>query len=459
MLRRLGDRGEGSLSYLTVILLIGAITAAVTVVAIPDKIVAGIKAGVCQVAGGKDCGGEKGKPAAVPSSGPVQPSGSPSVAPAAPKQETPAQRELREAQAAAVKAGQDARGVESEWNDFSILKEIAKLGLDFIAGDIINCIKKPKLSDCLWALLDVIPWTKVGKVLRKIPKVAKLIDRFLDLKRRLEKAREAKQAARKRLVDALGACTIGKKPNSFVPGTPVLMADGTRRPIERVRRGELVWATDPQTGRSGPRAVTELRGDTARKRLVDLVVDPDGVIGGPTSVITSTAEHPYWLSASHAWVDAGSLVFGDELTTPDGRSAMVVGTHERVRVQRVHNFTIAGLHTYYVLAGSTPLLVHNDGGDDEPCDAAWQGALHLQDEIARGNGNHAIPGIDMDDVDDVAKYLDDVMKTKGYELKDGGTAWYDPDKGYFVLKKNEYSGTGRQMTPQEWQIYLQKNKK
>ncbi len=31
---------------------------------------------------------------------------------------------------------------------------------------------------------------------------------------------------------------------------------------------------------------------------------------------------------------------------------------------KAYTLTIDGIHTYYVLAGDTPVLVHNDGGDD-----------------------------------------------------------------------------------------------
>jgi hypothetical protein len=30
----------------------------------------------------------------------------------------------------------------------------------------------------------------------------------------------------------------------------------------------------------------------------------------------------------------------------------------------MYNLTINHIHTYYVIAGNTPVLVHNDGGDD-----------------------------------------------------------------------------------------------
>ncbi|GLU47106.1 hypothetical protein Nans01_14570 [Nocardiopsis ansamitocini] len=45
-------------------------------------------------------------------------------------------------------------------------------------------------------------------------------------------------------VDRLAGCTG----NSFVAGTPVLMADGTFKPIEQVEVGDEVAATDPGTG-------------------------------------------------------------------------------------------------------------------------------------------------------------------------------------------------------------------
>ncbi|MDT5036218.1 MAG: Pretoxin domain, partial [Micromonosporaceae bacterium] len=40
--------------------------------------------------------------------------------------------------------------------------------------------------------------------------------------------------------------------------------------------------------------------------------------------------------------------------------------HSFAGLGRMLNLTVAYLHTYYVLAGNTPVLVHNDGGDDVP---------------------------------------------------------------------------------------------
>ncbi|GAA2421294.1 hypothetical protein GCM10010191_35870 [Actinomadura vinacea] len=467
MLRRLGDRGEGSLSYLAVILLFGSIVAAVTAVALPDEVVADIRAGICTVAGGRDCGGrERTDAAPSPSGSPgvsPGPSGTPGGSPT--DAETPEEREYREALAALAQAERDAQGVENEWDDFDLLVEIGKLGLDFIAGDIIACVENPNLGDCLWALVGLVPWGKIGKLLKSIPKVVKLIDRFLDLKRRLDKARKGRKDARDRLDRALEACQR-KQRNSFVPGTPVLMADGTRRPIEHVRVGDLVWAADPRSGRGGPQPVTAVIGGTGIKRLVDITIDLDGQVGGRTTTLTGTGDHPFWVRAAGDWIDADELVFGDRLTTADGRHATVVATQERARFQRVHNLTVAGPHTFHVVAADRGVLVHNDPvpTPGESCDvdqptpsptptptptpskgqpdpASQAGNVDMvADRIAAHANQRSIPGVRDDDV---AEYLENIMRgSPGIKMRPtpSGTprwAWWDGRTGTMLIREGD----------------------
>ncbi len=38
-----------------------------------------------------------------------------------------------------------------------------------------------------------------------------------------------------------------------------------------------------------------------------------------------------------------------------------------------YNLTVDGMHTYYVLAGSVPVLVHNDSGIDLSSATEWRG--------------------------------------------------------------------------------------
>ncbi|ONF72135.1 hypothetical protein AVR91_0211365 [Amycolatopsis keratiniphila subsp. keratiniphila] len=153
-------------------------------------------------------------------------------------------------------------------------------------------------------------------------------------------------------------------PNSFVPGTPVLLADGTYKPIEQVRLGDRVLATDPVTGLTQARPVIDLIPGQGLKELVRITVDTDGDRGDATGTVTATDEHPFWVADTGRWTDAEDLVRGNLLRTPDGRLLRVVALDERTQRQQVHNLTIEGLHTYYVNVGGQDVLTHNAGGED-----------------------------------------------------------------------------------------------
>ncbi|MEU9702615.1 DNRLRE domain-containing protein [Streptomyces sp. NPDC047981] len=152
------------------------------------------------------------------------------------------------------------------------------------------------------------------------------------------------------------------KKNSFVPGTKVVMADGTSRNIEDLKAGDYVLASDPETGALQARKVTETITGEGPKDLVTLTVDPDGREGkAKPGKITATANHAFWLPDFGKWVDAGRLKPGMWLQTAAGTWAQVTAVDTSHRTQRVHNLTVEGQHTYYVVAGSEALLVHNCG--------------------------------------------------------------------------------------------------
>ncbi|MEV0842237.1 polymorphic toxin-type HINT domain-containing protein [Actinocatenispora sera] len=79
-----------------------------------------------------------------------------------------------------------------------------------------------------------------------------------------------------------------------------------------------------------------------------------------TAALTTTTHHPFWDVTTHTWTQAASLHPGDSLQTPTGR-AQVVALHLYTATQATYDLTIHRLHTYYVKAGSTSLLVHNCG--------------------------------------------------------------------------------------------------
>jgi hypothetical protein len=80
------------------------------------------------------------------------------------------------------------------------------------------------------------------------------------------------------------------------------------------------------------------------------------------SRITTTEDHPFWNATDGEWERADQLDPGDTLSTADGGLIRVIGLDPTSqRTATAHNLTVAAIHTYYVLAGSSPVLVHNNG--------------------------------------------------------------------------------------------------
>ncbi|MES9508502.1 polymorphic toxin-type HINT domain-containing protein [Streptomyces sp. NPDC000609] len=171
---------------------------------------------------------------------------------------------------------------------------------------------------------------------------------------------------------------------SFTADTPVLMADGTRKPIKDIKTGDKVLATDPQTGETGPRAVTALIEGNGEKQLVDLTIDTGQAQKEKIGSITATESHPFWVPALHQWVEAGSLKAGQWLRTSAGTWGQITATQHRAQSTKVYNLTVDDLHTYYVLAGVSPVLVHNCGVAD---------AVHAEAEAVAHLGGSQRPQV------------------------------------------------------------------
>ncbi|WP_217711221.1 polymorphic toxin-type HINT domain-containing protein [Actinomadura sp. NAK00032] len=79
-------------------------------------------------------------------------------------------------------------------------------------------------------------------------------------------------------------------------------------------------------------------------------------------MLIATDTHPFWVGGDiNAWVEAVDLKPGMWLRTSAGTYVQITATeHKTTHHQRVHDLTVANLHTYYVVAGAaTPVLVHN----------------------------------------------------------------------------------------------------
>lgn len=109
------------------------------------------------------------------------------------------------------------------------------------------------------------------------------------------------------------------------------MADGSKKPIEDVRTGDKVLATDPKTGETKPQPVAATIIGKGDKTLVTVTIrttterapttlttpPPDGSVpvdatqlapddedGDTTSTIVATDGHPFWVPELNTWLDS-----------------------------------------------------------------------------------------------------------------------------------------------------------
>ncbi|WAX77181.1 HINT domain-containing protein [Streptomyces sp. KMM 9044] len=181
------------------------------------------------------------------------------------------------------------------------------------------------------------------------------------------------------------------------------MADGSTRPIEKVRPGDKILATDPRTGKTSVQTATATIIGKGSKDLVRITLT---VHEGSTrraeaiATVTATAGHPFWVPSLGVWIDAGELKPGQWLQTSSG-TWIQIGAVEAwtARKATVHNLTVTDVHTYYVLAGETPVLVHNSN-----CPTSAANGEKLRRQLAEEAGQ--LPGIrSADDIFDTPSAL------------------------------------------------------
>ncbi|MCP2337527.1 RHS repeat-associated core domain-containing protein [Actinomadura rupiterrae] len=187
--------------------------------------------------------------------------------------------------------------------------------------------------------------------------------------------------------------------NSFVVGTRVLLADGTTKPIEKVRVGDKVLATDPKTGRTRPQKVIAAFGGSNYDHLIKINIVGDGTPRS-TGVIIATEHHRFWDPAHHRWVRADQLTPGATLRTPQGHTAHVNLVITVTSHPEVHDLTIANDHTFYAEAGGTAVLVHNEECVIGRDISRQKQGRHLQGDRLYNGGGYFV------DIDDAQSVLD-----------------------------------------------------
>ncbi|MGW2857184.1 polymorphic toxin-type HINT domain-containing protein [Streptomyces sp. NPDC001215] len=239
----------------------------------------------------------------------------------------------------------------------------------------------------------------------------------------------------------------------FPAGTEVLMANSHTKDIETVQPGDTVLATDPLTGRTVPRKVSRLIITDGDKHFDELTITtPDG-----PRKLTATYEHPFWSPSAHQWVKARDLTPGTTLLSTNGTTVSVQANQAFDQRTRTYNLTVEELHTYYVMAGATPVLVHNSLCTPLDVDLATAEAANPLIDSLRKTGKlpsnyvtktqaeaagwepgkalgNKIPGAQMGG--DVFENLDGLLPPAP------GRTWYEADVGIDnMMKRSKQPGT------------------
>lgn len=319
-----------------------------------------------------------------------------------------------------------------------VIKDLVKIVADELGiTDALNCFKDGDLGACVATGVTVLSSFAggiAGKLLSKYlfhaKKAWKLIGRIKDL---IGEAIDGIKGFRKAEDELKAAsCTI----NSFTPGTLVLLAGGTRKPIEQLKIGDRVMASDPSTGQTSVRPIVRTIIGSGVKDLVDItitLVKDDG--SKQARIITATAGHPLYLPAARRWVEAGKLAVGDRLASLDHGRAVIVRLQRYSRPATVYNLTVGGIHTYYVVAGRAPVLVHNCGGRD-PVTGGLDDSTY--NSISDAHGTDVAEGVDYQ----VKRMHDGSATAADHEIPGIG---HDPEAlgDYFASRRGGATHTDR----------------
>jgi len=235
---------------------------------------------------------------------------------------------------------------------------------------------------------------------------------------------------------------IACEANSFPGATKVLSANGESEPIDHIKVGDKVVATSPLTGKTQTEQVTAVI-----KTLTDTDFTDLGVAG---HTITSTQHHPYWDVTLHRWTNASDLHPGDLLRLPDGTTTRIRAVHNFTGHVITYNLTVSDLHTYYVLAGNTPVLVHNSDCIIDPMLDDTSEAYVRSKHFAGGSAVDQTKGIFNDDVD-LDQIVEDSIGTSPSGPNKSGFYERTFNTGQFVGVTSPSSGS----LPTSWVTVVQ----
>lgn len=158
----------------------------------------------------------------------------------------------------------------------------------------------------------------------------------------------------------------------FVAGTLVTMGDGSLKPIEQVREGDLVMSRDEVSGKTEPKKVTSLSSHLAPATMALTLSDG--------SHVECTPDHPFYV-LNKGWTPARESGIGTSIVTRAGPAVQVTAVENFDRSAKVFNFSVEDAHSYFV--GSGAAWVHN---------ACKFNQLGMTKKSARQRLNRAVTG-------------------------------------------------------------------
>ncbi len=210
-----------------------------------------------------------------------------------------------------------------------------------------------------------------------------------------------------------GATTDRVLSACFVADTPVLMADGSRKPIQTVTVGDLVATFVEPTG-----ATSEGRVVNTFHRTVGRLI----TVRAGGDLIRATPEHPFHVDGQ--WVTAQHLKKGDRLRLHNGKELTVEDTERNGSLSTVYNFEVEGHHNYFV--GERGILVHNRclPLPKELLETHGRLSMEIREKL-EGWSNEAVEGFLRD-----VREVPDLLVTVGADLKHMDAWWEMSESGF-----------------------------
>ena len=159
--------------------------------------------------------------------------------------------------------------------------------------------------------------------------------------------------------------------------------------IETLRPGDFVLAREEYGPAVKPQRIEEAFEFTSNHLVLITLADSSG----GTQTVTTTEDHPFWISERHAYLKPADMLPGMTMVGPNEERQTVVDVERQVQAAwiPVYNLRVSEFHTYFVSQSSDkpPILVHNT--DRKDCgEAAAAAAKAARNAPSKGSANPAV---------------------------------------------------------------------